>query len=140
MLIRLCAALVILFLAQPASASDPIWYSCDTIDSVTGINGAQPQISVGSLYDFDGKGYVLINGHLEVASGGYGYQLNRNGNKRGTEQMTLKLIAPSGAGIAMISNLPINERLEVKHAVKSVEIKIEKDFNWGPALVRCQLD
>lgn len=140
---RVILAVLFLVVALPinmAQASDPVWYSCSSINSVTGESEAKPDMRVGMLSDFDGHGYLLIQGQLEVPSGGYKYQFSNIGQHGGVFRGTIKLVPPNGMAISMISMVAINERLRNDNGLEGVSLKIDKSFNWGPEQINCEVN
>jgi len=130
--------IALLIINTPVFASDPYWTGCNHIETVTGIDDWKPEIKVGSLSDFDGKSYIIIDGWLETASTGYTYRLQRDELTNGVQNIKLKLIAPEIGGAA-ISKLPITARFEQSEKINKITIHIEKDFNWGPKIINCDL-
>jgi hypothetical protein len=137
--VKFIVAGLLLLNAQPAFASDPVWSSCTTIDSVSGMNEEAPYLEIGSLGDFDGKNYLIIKGTLETPSGGYSYGFVRGGVVGNTQRVELTLIPPKGDAITMISNIYITERFEINQPIKRVDIKLVKSFNWGLSQIDCAL-
>ena len=132
--------LILMFVvASPATASDPVWFSCDKIDSVAGMDGWQPRLEIGALGDFDGKNYFIINGWLEVPSTGYGYEFELWASKEGTQFAQIILKEPS-IGADVISKLPINKRFAYGGKRHKILIEVKKNFNWGPKIISCKLD
>ena len=124
---------------MPVLASDPYWTDCDHIKTVTGMNDWKPEIKIGSLGDFDGKGYILLSGWLETPSSGYNYAIKFGELANEVQNINLKLIAPEGEAGSMIDKISISERFESPKKIQSIVITIEKDFNWGPEVINCDL-
>jgi hypothetical protein len=124
--------------SNPSFASDPYWSECDKIESITGLGDWKPRFTVGSLVDFDNKSYILIKGAVEVPSTGYTYKVELREVVNGIQNIKLKLIAPK-VSQNVISKLYISKRFKKSQSIDIVNIQFERDFNWGPKVVKCNL-
>lgn len=132
-------ALLIIAFNKPVFASDPFWTECDHIETVTGMDDWKPKISIGSLEDFDGKSYILIDGWLETPSPGYNYEIELENITNNIQNINLKLVTPSGSTLSVIDKISISERFAPTKKIEKIIINIEKDFNWGPKIINCKL-
>ncbi len=126
-------------MSAPVFASDPNWTECDPIETVTGMEHWKPEIKVGSLSDFDGKGHILLNGWLETPSPGYSYEIRLGELANDVQNINLKLIAPNAFASAVIDKISISERFESPMKIRNIAIIVEKDFGWGPKVINCNL-
>lgn len=131
--------LLMMTVSVPTFASDPYWSNCDRIETVTGMNDWKPEIKIGSLSDFDGKSYTLLNGWLETPSPGYSYEIKFGDLVNDVQNISLKLITPIGGTLTVIDKVSVSERFESPRKIGNIVISIEKDFNWGPEIINCSL-
>ena len=139
--------LLMMIVSVPTFASDPYWSNCDLIEAVTGMNDWKPEIKIGSLSDFDGKSYTLINGWLETPSPGYSYEIKFGDLVNDVQNISLKLITPmadtlaviDADTLAVIDKVSVSERFESPKKIGNIVISIEKDFNWGPEIINCRV-
>ncbi len=75
-----------------------------------------------------GEGY-LLTGVLETPSPNYKFTF---------ENGILTIIAPEGAQLTVIDNMPVQIALP-ETASTGVSIPVKKTFNWGPDNITCEL-
>jgi len=88
----------------------------------------------------DMEGYHL-RGTLETPSPGYSYTLTRLEGAPDTAVAVLELRGPEGSAAQVISQLEINH-LYMRDStslstIKTMTVRIDKTFNWGPDTIAC---
>jgi hypothetical protein len=135
---HLCFMLCLYVLFTPhAQASDPIWQRCTSIDE-GGEAADNAAFSLGTLVDFDGKAYWIMQGSLDVPTPSYGYAFTLGAHKGRTQHATLKLIPPTGGMISVIDTLNMTIRHEMKRPFHQLVINIDKSFHWGAVQIVCK--
>lgn len=86
-----------------------------------------------------GDSYVL-NGRLETPTPGFEYTLAQTENKNGRIKATLEIKSPDGMVIQVIDAINISHTFEHTGMLHLLNIKLDKDFNWGPAAINCKHD
>ena len=86
-----------------------------------------------------GDSYVL-NGRLETPTPGFEHTLTQTEDKNGRIKATLEIKSPDGMVIQVIDAINISHTFEHTGMLHLLNIKLDKDFNWGPAAINCKHD
>jgi|TARA_R110002126_G_scaffold13118_7_gene57129 hypothetical protein len=126
-------------MTSPAVASDPAWFPCTSIDE-KGESVDKSAFTLGTLGDFDGKSYWILQGGLDVPTSGYSYRFTLGKRTGHTQHGTITLMPPAGDAMTVIDRLGVTVRHEMHRKIDNVVINIDKTFHWGVDSVRCRLN
>lgn len=84
----------------------------------------------------NGTSFVL-QGRIETPTPGYSYEMASFDAKHGRVKATLKLTGVDNAVIQVLDGIDISHSFNHAGMLHALSIKVEKDFNWGPASISC---
>lgn len=86
-----------------------------------------------------GDSYVL-NGRIETPTPGFEHSLTQTEDKNGRIKATLEIKSPDGMVIQVLDAINISHTFEHAGMLHLLNIKVDKDFNWGPKAINCKHD
>jgi hypothetical protein len=78
-----------------------------------------------------------LQGRIETPTPGYSYEFTSFDAKFGRVKATLKLSGVDNAVIQVLDGIDVSHSFEHAGMLHALSIKVEKDFNWGPASISC---
>lgn len=85
------------------------------------------------------NGAYRLTGRLPVPTPGYTYKVTREAKSvDNVIHLSLRLKAPKGAALAVVSDIDIDHTLTSKSPVEGLNLRLEKEFNWGDDTITCK--